>query len=198
MIVQSHWSVAQRGSLLASTMENKPNVRWNQKQITFNDDAIPRRGDPNRWRCCEGMSSASMEAFSAYQKLARQVTVSINQGFFEFTEDVLPYCDEEFTEIVEGIPLRLTAIQESFAPILAAVASGAKFSWTVELEHACDITPSTVLLITTARVALAHPTGYEEAHHYRISNILQRETPTNWVFLHQHRTLIQDTASYSG
>ncbi|MGW1729216.1 nuclear transport factor 2 family protein [Streptomyces sp. NPDC002306] len=183
-ILQIHWSAPQNGSLLNPEHSEMRTLAAKQQIHSASDD------DDDAISTRENISHASREAFSVYQRITQCVTESINQGRFDFTRDIQPHVDASFIEIVEGVPLPLSAVRESFIALLDAVASGAIFSWTIELERACDLAADTVLLITTAHVTLSHPAGDREINHYRISNILQKETPVKWVFLHQHRTTL--------
>ncbi|MDX2565195.1 hypothetical protein PV371_36885 [Streptomyces sp. TX20-6-3] len=136
------------------------------------------------------LPSGAAAAFAVYQQLAATVTSRLNQGTFDFAADVAPHTHEQFIEIADAVPLDLARVQESFAPIIDAIASGASFSWAVRLEYARDLTPDITLLITNSRVSLTPSEGKPDTKQYRITNLLTRNASGSWVFLHQHRTEI--------
>ncbi|MET8509806.1 nuclear transport factor 2 family protein [Streptomyces sp. NPDC004787] len=132
--------------------------------------------------------SGATEAFTVYQQLAATVTQRLNNGTFDFDSDIAPHTDEKFIEIADTAPLDLAKVKATFAPVIDAVAAGASFSWSVQLEHARDLAPDLTLLITNALVSLTPSEGKPETKRYRITNILCRNASGAWIFIHQHRT----------
>ncbi|MFI8828974.1 nuclear transport factor 2 family protein [Streptomyces sp. NPDC053431] len=195
-IIQIHWSAPQEGSLL--------NPALAEPQISVTQESVLAKAPKNPGVCAkpgthsqthhprEDVSHASREAFSVYHAMAQRVSESVNAGIFDFAKHILPYTDKDFTEIVAGTSLDLAAVEEGFTDIVKVTAAGGSFLWAVELVSARDLTPDTVLLITTADVTLMYPSGYQESRKYRISNILQERPPGTWVFLHQHRTTLEE------
>ncbi|MEU1280260.1 nuclear transport factor 2 family protein [Streptomyces sp. NPDC005805] len=168
-IVQLHWSVPQDGSLLRPEECDAPGGGEDPDDIA--------------------------DAFAAYEELARRVTESVNRRRFDFSRDIAPLVAGDFVEIVNGVPYGPDAVRQTFAPLVEAVGGGAAFSWTVALESGRVLTDGTVLLITTARVVLSGRGRPRVDDRYRITNVLRRSPTGQWVFVHQHRSELAESAA---
>jgi ketosteroid isomerase-like protein len=189
-IVQTHWSIPAEGSLLnpkppAPTLESAGASGVHDRGTV----AAPKAQQPAP--TIDGnFSSEAMAAFTVYREMAATVTERLNQGTFNFASDIGPHADEQFVEIADAVPLDLARVKETFTPVIDAITAGASFSWSVELEHAHDLAPDLILLITAARVSITPSEGQPDTKRYRITNLLTRKASGAWVFLHQHRTEI--------
>ncbi|MFF8512868.1 hypothetical protein ACF064_32830 [Streptomyces sp. NPDC015492] len=140
----------------------------------------------------DGLPCGAAAAFAVYEQLASTVTERLNQRTFDFASDIAPHVDEHFIEVVDGRPLDLEHVEETFSPIVKAIAVGASFSWSVRLEQGRDLASDITLLITVAQVSVTPAGESPDLKRYRITNLLSRNSAGKWVFLHQHRTEIPE------
>ncbi|WP_369199075.1 nuclear transport factor 2 family protein [Streptomyces djakartensis] len=191
-VVQAHWSIPADGSLLSPKQLTHQPETTASAPVGHDSGAVcaPQAQQQPALAAHAGFPSGARAAFTVYRKMASTATKRLNQGTFDFASDIAPHADEHFTEIANTVSLDLAQVRETFTPVINAIAVGASFSWSVQLEQARDLTPDITLLITTAQVTLTLSEGQPDTKRYRITNLLTRNSSGAWVFLHQHRTEI--------